>query len=344
MSEQFHAWACLEKSGEIKPWTYTPRPLGDDDVEINITHCGICGSDIHQIDSGWGPSPYPIVPGHEIVGTVAAKGANVKEFEIGQRVGVGAQCFSCMDCHECHDHKEPYCDKKVWTYADKFADGNSSYGGYATKVRVHQHFTFGVPDNLSSEGVAPLFCAGITALSPMLKYNVKEGTQLGVVGIGGLGHMAIQWGRALGAHTVAISHSPNKEKEALELGANAFIWSKEQIQQHRKSLDIIVCTANYDNMDVYPYLSLLKTDGRLVLVGVPEVPLSVHAFALISSRISLSGSAIGSPEEIKQMLKIASEKNVVAKTQVFSIKDVNEAIKQFREGKPHFRFVLKIDQ
>jgi len=339
-SEQIQAWACFEASGEIKQWSYTPRPLGADDVEIKITHCGICGTDVHRIDANLGPSPFPFVPGHEIVGHVVAKGANVTALNTGQRVGVGYQCLSCLSCEDCHDHRESYCEHLVATLADKYPDGQPTQGGFATRIRVHNHFAIPVPDNLPSDGVAPLFCAGITVYSPMLKYGVGKGTKLGVVGIGGLGHLALQWGRALGAHTVAISHSPSKEKEALELGANEVIYSPEHMKQHKKSLNIIICTVDEPNLQTY--MSLLKTDGRLVVVGLSATPLSASVFPLILSRLSLSGSSIGSPDEIKKMLQLASEKNVVAKTQTFAIKDVNEAIKQFKQGAPHFRFVLKI--
>jgi alcohol dehydrogenase (NADP+) len=344
MTDKIKAWACLEKGGQIQPWEYEPRQLGADDVEIKITHCGMCGSDLHHIDSGWRPGIYPMVPGHEIVGHVIAKGSNVKDFELGQRVGVGAQAMSCLECDECHNHLESYCEGMVTTYDSKYPDGAVAYGGYATRVRVHQHFTFAIPENLPSEGVAPLFCAGITVLSPMLKHGVKEGTKLGVIGIGGLGHMGIQWGRALGATTVAISHSKSKEQEAYELGATDFIYNEEQKKKHRRSFDFIVCTVNYDNIDLSQYLSLLKVDGQFIMVGAPETPIQLSVFSLIKSRISVSGSAIGSPEEIRYMLKLASEKNVIAKTQLFAMHEVNEAIKQFREGKPHFRFVLEIKE
>jgi len=174
----------------------------------------------------------------------------------------------------------------------------------------------------------------------MLKYGVGKGTRLGVIGIGGLGHLALEWGRALGAYTIALSHSPSKEKEALELGANEVIFTAEQIQKHKRSLDFIICTLDEPNLDTY--MTLLKTDGRFVIVGLSTVPLSLSVFPLVLKRVSLSGSAIVSPDEIKRMLQLASEKNVLAKTQSFSIKDVNEAVKQFKQGKPHFRFVLNI--
>jgi len=338
-ADQIQAWACFEKSGELKPWSYTPRSLGVDDVEIKITHCGICGTDIHRIDANLGPTPYPLVPGHEVVGHVISKGRNVTELKIGQRVGVGYQSLSCLSCEDCKEHNDAYCEHLVPTLAAKYPDGSPSYGGFATRIRVHNRFAFAIPDNLPSDGVAPLFCAGITVFSPMLKYGVGKGTRIGVIGIGGLGHLALQWGRALGAHTIAISHSPSKEKDALELGANEVIFTPEHIQKHRRSLSLIICTIDDPNLDTY--LSLLKTDGRFVIVGLSAVPLSLSVFSILN-RVSLSGSAIGSPDEIKHMLQLASEKNVVAKTQVFSIKDVNEAIKQFKQGKPHFRFVLQI--
>jgi len=339
-TEQIQCWACFEKKGEIKPWSYTPRPLGTDDVEIKITHCGLCGSDIHQIDDDLGIAPYPFVPGHEIVGHVIAKGSNVTELQIGQRVGVGYQCGSCLSCGDCKDQREQYCDNFVGTLCSKYPDGVPTQGGFATRIRVHSRFAIAIPDNLPSEGAASLFCAGITVFSPMLKYGVGKGTRLGVIGIGGLGHLALQWGRALGAHTIAISRSGAKEKEAIELGANEVIWTPEHVQKLKKSLDIIICTADEPNFD--SYIRLLKTDGRFVIIGISGKAPALPTFPLILSRYSISGSAIGSPDEIKKMLQLASEKNVLAKTQLFSIKDVNEAIKQFKEGKPHFRFVLKI--
>ncbi len=341
-TENIQCWACFEKGGEIKSWEYQPRPLGPDDVEISITHCGICGSDIHQIDGDWGASPYPIVPGHEIVGHVTSVGTNVTEFKSGDRVGVGAQAFSCLNCEECHEHNEPYCTKKVWTYASHYDDGEQSRGGYAKAVRVHKAFTFAIPDNLPSESVAPLLCAGITVFSPMLKYGVTQGTKLGVIGIGGLGHLGVKFGKALGAHVVAISHSQRKKADALELGADEFICTDEEFKTHARSLDIIVSTANNKDMDFLKYLRLLKTDGRIVLVGIPETPFVLHASTLIGSRLSISGSAVGSPDEIRTMLKLASEKNVLAKVQVFDISDVNEAVNGVRDGKPNFRHVLKI--
>jgi len=245
--------------------------------------------------------------------------------------------FSCEDCKE---HRESYCEKSVATLCDKYPDGTPSEGGFATRIRAHSRFVFAIPDNLPSESVAPLLCAGITVFSPMLKHGVGKGSRIGVIGIGGLGHLALQWGRALGAYVVAISRSQSKEKEAIELGANEVIYTSEQIQKHKRSLNIIICTVDEPNLQTY--LGLLKTDGQFVVVGLSTVPLSVSVFPLIGSRLSISGSACGSPDEIKQMLQLASEKKVLAKTQVFSIKDVNEAIKQFKEGKPHFRFVLKI--
>jgi len=340
MGDQIQAWACFEKGGELKPFSYTPRPLGVDDVEIKITHCGICGTDVHRIESDLGASPYPIVPGHEIVGHVTSKGSKVTALQIGQRVGVGYQVSSCFSCEDCKENRESYCENVVAALASNYPDGTPSQGGYATRIRVHNHFAIPIPDNLPSESVAPLFCAGITVYAPLLQYGVGKHTKLGVIGIGGLGHLALQWGRALGAHTVAITRSAAKEKEALELGANEVIYNPEQIKKHKRSFNIILSTV--DDPDINTYLGLLKTDGRFVVLGISADPLVVPKFPLILSRLSVSGSAIGSPDDIKKMLKLASEKNVVAKTQVFSIKDVNEAIKQFKEGKPHFRFVLKI--
>jgi len=228
----------------------------------------------------------------------------------------------------------------VATLCSKYPDGVVSKGGFATRVRTHNHFAIPIPDSLPSEGAASLFCAGITVFSPLVKYGVGKSTKLGVIGIGGLGHLALQFGRALGANTIAITHSPSKEKEALELGASEVLYNPEHIQKHKFSFDLILCCADDPNLQTN--LSLLKTDGRFIIVGVSPAPVALPVLPIILSRYSVSGSAIGSPDDIKRMLQVASEKNVLAKTQLFSINDVNEAIKQFKQGKPHFRFVLKI--
>jgi uncharacterized zinc-type alcohol dehydrogenase-like protein len=233
----------------------------------------------------------------------------------------------------------------VWTYNSKYADGAVSYGGYAQNVRVDERFAFAIPENLPSHSVAPLLCAGATVFSPLKHWKVGKGTKLGVLGIGGLGHLGVKFGAALGAEVTAISHSKNKGEDAKALGAHSFLCSSdnEAMKAAEGTLDVILSTVSA-NVDWSSYTSLLKPDGLLIMVGLPEEKLTIPAFALIGHRISIAGSLIGSPKDIQEMLVLASEKNIVADTQVFPIEKVNEAIAAFREGKPKYRFVLEINQ
>jgi len=346
MSDQkFHGYAVFEPKGQLSQWSYTPRPLGTRDVEIEITHCGMCASDLHQIDSGWGPSIYPMIPGHEIVGHVTSVGSDVTRVKVGQRVGVGAQCQSCHKCTECKEHLEPYCKKTVNTYNGKFEDGTPSYGGYAKNVRVDERFTFVVPENLKSEEVAPLFCAGATVFSPLTHFGAGPGKKVGIIGIGGLGHLGLKFARALGAEVYAISTSASKEEEAKKLGAHHFINTKDKasLEKNQDQLDLIVSTLNHD-VDWQMYFSLMKRDGTFVIVGIPEDKLKIPAFSIIGKRLKFAGSSIGSPNEIEEMLKLASKENIVANTQIWPFEKVNEAIAAFREGKPRYRYVLQIKQ
>eukprot|EP01125_Pyxidicula_operculata_P010160 TRINITY_DN3351_c0_g1_i1.p1 TRINITY_DN3351_c0_g1~~TRINITY_DN3351_c0_g1_i1.p1 ORF type:complete len:361 (+),score=33.03 TRINITY_DN3351_c0_g1_i1:32-1084(+) len=348
MSEQFEAWASFEAKGELKEWKYTPRPLGELDVEIAISHCGICYSDIHTIDSGWGPTNYPVVPGHEIVGHVVKVGSGVSEFKVGDRVGVGAQCCSCCkkQCDYCTGDLEQYCSRKVFTYGSKFEDGEISRGGYAKKVRVHERFTFKIPDNIPGEEIAPLLCAGVTTYEPLVRFKVGAGHKLGVIGIGGLGHLGIQWGAALGSEVTAISRSDRKKDLAFKLGAKHFLSSADQSQMVKEaasSFDFLLMTENV-TFELSHYLKLLKPAGAIILVALPEAKIQFSPFDLLSSGRSIHTSLIGSPARIKEMLKLAEEKNIRAMAQVFPISQVNEAIAGVREGKPTFRYVLKISE
>eukprot|EP00029_Vermamoeba_vermiformis_P011410 TRINITY_DN626_c0_g1_i1.p1 TRINITY_DN626_c0_g1~~TRINITY_DN626_c0_g1_i1.p1 ORF type:complete len:348 (-),score=75.36 TRINITY_DN626_c0_g1_i1:42-1085(-) len=343
--QQFKAWAAFEPKGQLSEWSYTPRPLGPHDIEIDITHCGMCATDLHRIDSGWGPSKYPLVPGHEIVGLVTHLGSEVTRFKVGQRVGVGAQCQSCHQCDDCNERLQAYCDKKVMTYGSTFSDGASSYGGYAKNIRVDERFSFAIPENIKSEEAAPLLCAGITLYDPLKHFGAGPGKKVGIVGIGGLGHLGLKFARALGAEVYAISTSASKEEEAKKLGAHHFINTKDKasLEKNQDQLDLIVSTLNQD-VDWQMYFSLVKRDGTFVIVGIPEEKLQIPAFSIIGKRLKFAGSAIGSPNEIEEMLKLASKDNIVANTQVWPLEKVNEAIAAFREGKPRYRYVLQIKQ
>lgn len=343
-SEAVSAWAALKPKEKIQPWKYEPRPLGENDVEIQITHCGICHSDIHQIDNGWAnASIFPMVPGHEIVGIVSSKGSKVTNLEKGDRVGVGAQVFSCLQstCSGCSTKYEQTCPKGTFTYNSKYADGTPAYGGYSTRVRVHSTFALKIPSNLKSEEVAPLFCAGATVFEPMKRFNMGKGHSVGVTGIGGLGHLAIQFARALGCTVTAISSSANKKDLALKLGAHSFISTPEEKKAAAGSFDFILQTdSNTTSLD--GYLAMLKPFGGLVLLGVAEEKIDLIPESIIFGGRSVHGSIIASPSRIQEMLELASKNNIAAMVEVVDISKVNEAIEGVRQNKPRFRYVLKI--
>eukprot|EP01113_Clastostelium_recurvatum_P003293 TRINITY_DN11430_c0_g1_i1.p1 TRINITY_DN11430_c0_g1~~TRINITY_DN11430_c0_g1_i1.p1 ORF type:complete len:362 (-),score=102.92 TRINITY_DN11430_c0_g1_i1:64-1119(-) len=347
-SEQFHGYAALERGTHLKQFSYTPRPLGDEDVQIRITHCGMCASDIHQMTAGWGSGIFPMVPGHEIVGKVEAIGPKVQGLKIGDRVGVGPNCWSCRrdDCRDCHNQDEPLCPKKVDTYNDRYPDGVQTFGGYCDRVRVLSHFVFPIPDALSSAGAAPLLCAGVTTFTPFVVHNVGKGAKVGVLGIGGLGHLGLQWAKALGCEVWALSSSDSKEAEARSLGSDHYInINKDDVMNaHERKLDFILATGNDVKMDWGRILKLLRSDGHCCLVGIPETDIKFHPFSLISARRTFSGSSVGGVKHFKQMFQLAAEKGIESKVQVYPLDKVNEAIKDFEAGKPRFRFVLEISK
>jgi len=310
MESEVKCWACMEKSGPAVPWQYKARALGEHDVDIKILVCGICGSDVHQIDSGWGHSIYPIVPGHEIIGKIIALGSSVKDLKLGQRVGVGPQCWSCGKCEWCKDGDEIMCrSERVWTYNAKLPNGTIVYGGYAESILVDSRFVIPIPDNLSTEGAAPLLCAGVTTYTPLARYNYGPGHKIGVIGIGGLGHMAIKWAKALGCEVTALSHSAKKEDDAKKLGADHFLYygDKEKLKSASRSLDAILNTAS-SVLDFSVFINLLKPYARLILVGVPEEKLAFQPFDFIDKSISVCGSLVGSPKDFKAMFELASKK------------------------------------
>ncbi|TYZ69203.1 hypothetical protein PybrP1_011405 [[Pythium] brassicae (nom. inval.)] len=344
-----NAYAAFEQSGEFKPWQYTSRALGAEDVEIKISHCGICGSDIHTLDSGWGPTAYPCVVGHEIVGEVTVTGEDVKHLAVGDRVGVGAQVWACLNkdkdapCAECADGADPYCSRIVYTYNSQYADGAQAYGGYADFVRVSAHYAFKIPDNIPSDVAAPLLCAGATVFSPLKHNGVKAGDRVGVVGIGGLGHLAIQFIRAMGAVPVAFSRSANKEQETRDLGAEEFynLSDAEHAKRAVRSVNVLLITADATNMPYNTYLSLLRPRGTCVMLGLPNDEVKFLPFFIVSDGKKLVGSKIGSIEDIKDMLALAAEKNVRPIIQKLPMRQLNDGIQLVRDGKVRYRVVLE---
>jgi len=345
MKEKFESWAVVEKGQPFKEWSYTPHPRGGNDVDIKIICCGICASDIHQVNSGWGSTFYPIVPGHEIIGRVVAKGDNVTRFQIGDRVGVGAQCFACLrqECGQCGQHEETYCPENVFTYNSRYKDGSVSYGGYAKNIRLHEAFVFKIPDNLDSFHAAPLLCAGITVYDPLIRWNVR-GKRLGVLGVGGLGHLAVKFGVALGNEVIGISRNPDKRDEVLALGAKDYLTeTSENFNSYMGTFDVILSTvdkvANWN-----AYISLLKVGGVMLLVGIPEGKFDLPCHQFVMKRKILSGTVIGPPHRIEEMFQFCSENDIVADVQVYPIAEVNRAYEDFNLGKPRYRFVLQVSE
>ncbi|RLN53411.1 hypothetical protein BBP00_00009324 [Phytophthora kernoviae] len=329
-----NAYAAFDKTGECKPWQYQSRPLGDEDVEIKISHCGICGSDLHTIDSSWGPAEYPCVAGHEIIGEVTAAGPSVKNFVIGDRVGVGAQAWACLNrdpndnCRDCADGEDAVCDQSVFTINAAYKDGSRQQGGFADYVRVDNNYAFKIPEALPSDVAAPLLCAGATVFTPLKQEGVKAGDRVGVIGIGGLGHIAIQFIRALGATPIAFSRSANKEQEIRSLGAEEFynLSDPEDQKKAAGSVDFLLLTANAKNMPYDLYLSLVRKRGTLIMVSLPEDQVKITPWFLVPRAVRVRGSVIGSITDIEDMLELAAKANVRPIIQKVQMPDLNKGL------------------
>lgn len=316
------------------------------DVQIDILYCGVCHSDLHQVRNEWAsvaPTVYPCVPGHEIVGRVVKAGSAVRKFKEGDMAAVGCMVDSCGVCSECRAGLEQYCEQfPVLTYnsPDK-ALGGVTYGGYSENIVVDESFAVRVPAGLDPAATAPLLCAGITTYSPLRQWNVGKGQKVGVVGLGGLGHMALKFANAFGAHVVLFTTSPGKTADALRLGAHEVVVSKNEaeMRKHTGSFDFILDAVSADH-DMNAYLSLLKRDGTLTLVGAPSNPIPVAAFALIMGRHRLAGSAIGGIRETQEMLDFCGEKGITSDIELIRIQQINEAYERLLKGEVKYRFVI----
>jgi uncharacterized zinc-type alcohol dehydrogenase-like protein len=329
------AWAALKKSSLLVAHNFETQKLGAMDVEIQITHCGLCRSDVHLIDNDWGVSHYPLVPGHEIIGLVSKTGSQVTHLKKGDRVGVGWQRGACLTCEVCARGDENLCHDSQATAVD-------GTGGFADFVMTDSRFAFLIPENLPSEQTAPLLCGGITVYSPLRKFGILPHMNVGVLGIGGLGHLGIQFANKMGCHVTALSSSNKKEKEAHRLGAHDYlIWNeKRSLSKHKNSLDIILSTANV-NIPWENLMGLLRADGKLCILGVPEEPINIRPYFFIDGRKSICGSPIGGRSTIMEMLEFASRHNILAQTEVLPMNKVNQAIQNVRDNKTRFRMVLK---
>jgi alcohol/geraniol dehydrogenase (NADP+) len=331
---EIRGYATHAAGAELLAYRYEVGELGSDEVEVRISHCGICRSDLHLIDNDWQVSKFPFVPGHEIVGTIEAVGAAVQNFQPGERVGVGWQAGSCGICTWCLQGKENLCPQAQPTCVHR-------NGGFADAVRVPARFVIHIPETLDSENAAPLLCAGITVYTPLRTYGASPASRVGVVGIGGLGHLALQFARVFGAEVTAFSTSPAKEEEALAMGAHHFCNTRESkgMKALSGSLDLIVSTVNADQ-DWSAFLTALRPEGVLCLVGAPSRPLQIPGSLLILAAKTLSGSNTGSPLALAEMLDVAARHGIKAQTERFPMTRVNEAVAKVRKGAVRYRAVL----
>jgi alcohol dehydrogenase (NADP+) len=343
MSTPVRSFAAQSATSPLAPFTLDRRTPTDSDVAIEILFCGVCHSDLHQARDEWHNSVYPVVPGHEIVGRVTKVGSAVTKFRQGDIAAVGCMVDSCRTCPNCVRGLEIYCDKfPVLTYngADKHS-GGMTFGGYSESIVVDEAFVLKVPASLDPAAAAPLLCAGITTYSPLRHWKVGPGQKVGVVGLGGLGHMGVKFAHAFGAHVVLFTTSPNKVEDALRLGADEVVISKDanEMQKHARSFDFILDAVSADH-DVNAYLNLLNVDGTLVLVGAPENPLPVAAFSLLMGRRQLAGSAIGGIQETQEMLDFCGEHGIVSDIEMINIQQVNEAYDRLLKSDVKYRFVI----
>lgn len=337
-----HAYAVSAVAVPFTPFSFDERPLGPSDVAIDIAFCGVCHSDVHQVRDEWGGSIFPMVPGHEIVGTVRAVGNAVTKFRTGDRVGVGCMVDSCRSCDNCKAGEEQFCRRgPTFTYNSRRADGSVTYGGYADSIAVDEAFVLRIPDNLDFAAAAPLLCAGITTYSPLHHWKVGKGQKVGVVGLGGLGHMGLKFAHALGAHVVQFTTSLAKRDDALRLGADEVVLSSDDdaMAEHLNSFDFILDTVSAPH-DLDRFLALLQRNGTMTLVGVPDRPPTVAAGSLIFRRGSLAGSLIGGIAETQAMLDYCGARNITSEIELIPIQKLDQAYDRMVKGDVKYRFVV----
>jgi uncharacterized zinc-type alcohol dehydrogenase-like protein len=337
------AYATQSATSKLAPFTIERRDVGDNDVQIDILYSGVCHSDIHQARDEWGESMYPMVPGHEIFGKVLKVGKNVKKFKIGDLAAVGVMVDSCQHCKQCNAHLEQYCDEGMTgTYnANERSGKGITMGGYSTQIVTDQRFVYTVSDKLDAKGIAPLLCAGITTYSPLRYVGASKGHKIGVVGLGGLGHMAVKFAVSFGAEVTMLSTSKSKEADARKLGAHNFALTtdKDQMKKLSNHFDIIVNTISA-NHDYANYLRLLGVNGKMIVVGLPHTDPVVSPFDLVGKRRSIVGSMIGGTEETQQMLDYCAEKNIVSDVEVIPMSYINEAYERMIKNDVKYRFVI----
>lgn len=338
------SYAAQSATSPLAPHAIQRRQPTQEDVVIEILYCGVCHSDLHMARNEWKIAAYPVVPGHEIVGRVTQVGQNVTKFKVGDLAAVGCMVDSCRTCEYCKQGMEQYCAvgfTGTYNGVDQHIPGQMTYGGYSERVVVAESFALKVPANLDLAATAPLLCAGITTYSPLKHWGAGPGKKVGIVGLGGLGHMALKFAHAFGSHVVLFTTSANKAEDALRLGADEVVLSRDAnaMKAHTNSFDLIVDAVSADH-DVNAYISLLKLDGTLALVGAPENPLPVAAFNLMLPRRQFAGSAIGGIPETQEMLDFCAEHNIVSDIELISIQQINEAYERLLKGDVKYRFVI----
>ncbi|KAJ6804324.1 putative cinnamyl alcohol dehydrogenase [Iris pallida] len=345
-------WAAKDASGVLSPYTYTLRKTGPEDVVIKVLYCGICHTDIHQTKNHLGMSKYPMVPGHEVVGEVVEVGSQVSKFRVGETVGAGCIVGSCRECGPCKSNIEQYCNKRIWSYNDVYTDGNPTQGGFASAMVVDQNihvktnrFVVRIPPGLAPEQAAPLLCAGVTVYSPLKHFGLADsGLRGGILGLGGVGHMGVKIAKAMGHRVTVISSSNKKRAEAMDhLGADAYLVSTDEAQMARAidSLDYIIDTVPVFH-PLEPYLSLLKVQGKLILMGVINQPLQFVSPMVILGRKTISGSFIGSIDETQEMLEFCEKKGLTSMIEIVKLDKVNEALERLERNDVRYRFVVDV--
>lgn len=338
------AYAAFSARDSLKPYSIERREPGANEVLIDILYCGVCHSDVHQVRDEWGASQFPMVPGHEILGKVAKAGSAVGKWKVGDLVGVGCFVDSCRDCEPCREGEEQFCEKGMSaTYNSYERDGMTpTYGGYSTRITVDENYVLRIPEGMPLERTAPLLCAGITTYSPLRRFGTKQGDHVAVVGLGGLGHMAVKIAKAMGAKVTVLSHSQGKREESLRLGADDFVATGEAgaFTENARRFDLIIDTVSAKH-DYNSYLELLKHDGTMVLLGIPE-PTELSAASLVLQRRSLAGSLIGGIRETQEMLDFCGKHNVAADVEVIPIQKINEAYERMLRSDVRYRFVIDI--
>lgn len=337
------AYAAHDSDADLEPYDIERRNITDDDVKIEITYCGVCHSDIHQVRNDWNNSHYPVVPGHEIIGRVSETGENVEHFEEGQLVGVGCMVDSCQHCKHCSSDLEQFCKEgAVMTYngPNKHLGGHT-FGGYSEQITVDKEFVLDIPENIDAKAAAPLLCAGITTWSPLRHWNVQEDHKVGIIGLGGLGHIGVKFANALGAEVVMITRSPEKANDAKILGAEEVLIStdQEQMTKHQGSFDFLLNTIPVGH-DLDPYIQLLDVDATMVLVGAIEPLEEMHGGGLIGGRKRVAGSIIGGIKETQEMLDFCGENDITCDVEMIDIQNINEAYERVVNSDVKYRFVI----